>query len=119
MSICNAKITSTRIEFNHGCAVAWVMLDYGGSGQGFGGSILDDKPEETGKERKATAWGMDYIFSIIRTVGVEKWEDLPGKHVRVERTTEGFDGLITGIGNIIEDKWFRPSELARKHGMSE
>ena len=37
----NAVIESARLTTDdHGCLSAWLMLDYGGSGQGFGGYAL-------------------------------------------------------------------------------
>ena len=38
------------------------------------------------------------------TVGVEKWEDLKDKYVRV--VDDGWGSSIKKIGNIIDDKWF-------------
>ena len=48
-------------------------------------------------------------------MGVEKWEDLVGKYIRVE--SEGLGGGIVKIGNIIENKWFDPKELAQELGL--
>ena len=39
----------------------------------------------------------------MNVVGVERFNDLTGKYIRVE--TNG-NGPIKKIGNIIEDKWF-------------
>lgn len=44
------------------------------------------------------------MMKIMDTVGVERWEDLPGKLIRVK--TEGWGSSIDEIGNIIKDKWF-------------
>ena len=33
----NAVIESARLEIERGLLTAWLMLDYGGAGQGFGG----------------------------------------------------------------------------------
>lgn len=49
------------------------------------------------------------MMKIMDTVGVEKWEDLKGKFIRVE--SEGLSSSIHKIGNIIEDKWFDLKEF--------
>ena len=56
-------------------------------------------------------YGRDEIIkSILDVVDVEEWEDLPGKHVRVKAEHT----KVHAIGNILEDKWFDPKELAKK-----
>lgn len=90
----NARILSTFLGFeDHGMFTAILHLDYGGTRQGFGTYDLEYKDYQ-----------IEYLKLILRTVGVEKWEDLPGKYVRAdhEHTT------VYGIGNIIEDRWFYP-----------
>lgn len=47
---------------------------------------------------------MEAISKILDVVGVDKWEDLPGKHIRFEDA--GWGSTVTKIGNIITDKWF-------------
>ena len=44
------------------------------------------------------------MMRIMDTVGVEKWEDLKDKYVRV--VDDGWGSSIKKIGNIIDDKWF-------------
>lgn len=99
----NARIESTNLGFEgHGIFSYMIFLDYGGSGQGFGGYALGgDYAERT-------------ITGILTAVGVDNWEDLKGKYVRVSFGNEaaGFGNKIKAIGNIIEDKWFDPKELA-------
>lgn len=41
---------------------------------------------------------------IMNVVGVEEWESLKGKYVRV--ATKGWGNPIKIIGNLIEDRWF-------------
>ena len=120
-SECNAQIESTRLGYDREVfAAAWITLKYAdGACQGFGGSVLDDKPTEPNGERQPTAWGMDYIFSLIRAVGVERWEDMKGKYVRVRFTGKFFDRKPFAIGHIIEDRWFDIHELAEKWGLEE
>ena len=90
----NAKIVSTFLGYEgHGILSCYLTLDYGGSGQSFGGYEL-----------KYPAYGIDFIDKILKTVGVESWEDLAGKCIRVKSEYT----KIHSIGNLIEDKWFNP-----------
>jgi hypothetical protein len=50
---------------------------------------------------------MEFIARVLDVVGVDSWEELPGKHIRVDHDEWG---PIHRIGNIIEDKWFDPNE---------
>jgi hypothetical protein len=38
---------------------------------------------------------------LLEVVGVGKWEDLPGKHVRVKADF----GRVHSIGHILKDEW--------------
>lgn len=90
----NATIERTMIGIeDHGILTCMLHLDYGGSGQGFGGYEI-------------TLNAGQWIQKIIETVGVEKWEDLKGKHIRVESE----HSKVYKIGHIIEDRWFNPEE---------
>lgn len=102
----NAKIESTMLGIeDHGIMTCFLYLDYGGSCQGFGGYGLDSYNESL-KRRVGTDYGLEFIKCILDTVGVEKWEDLPGKYIKADAD---FD-RVRGIGNIIKDKWFYPEK---------
>src|SRR3990167_10576868 len=104
MQIVNAKINGTMLGIeDHGIMTASVELDYGGSGQGFGGCALDEPIKDaSGKflRRQGTAYGCEFIKRILWVVGVERWEALIGKHVRVKRE-DGWGGMAFAIGHII------------------
>lgn len=112
MEIKNAKITSTTLGHeDHGIFTCMIYLDYGdSSGQGFGGYALDIPKKDTkGKflSRVGTSYGMQFIIELLKVVGVDKWEDLPGEYIRVEAEhTE-----IHRIGNLLRDEWFDPKQL--------
>lgn len=113
MEVKNAKITNTMLGCeDHGILSAWLTLDYGGTGQGFGGYALDGKPKDRGERSPHAACGL-WVKRILEVVGVGKWEDLKGQHVRVR--TNG--GKVYAIGHLLEDKWFEPEvELKRLKG---
>ena len=71
----NAKIDKTKLGLEEGWFTCWLYLNYGSSCQGFGGYGLGDK------------WGISFIEEVLKVVGVDSWEELPGKYIRVE--TEG------------------------------
>ncbi len=109
MEIKNAIIESTMLgSEDHGILTAYLRLNYGGSGQGFGGYALDrfTGPGSSAGERVGTAYGMEFIRRVMKTVGVEKWEDLKGKHCRARMEDNG----VYAIGHIIEDRWFCPTQ---------
>jgi hypothetical protein len=97
MEIKNAKITSTMLGFeDHGFLTWFLHLDFGNSGVGFGGYALGG--DNTDK----------VIRAILETVGVETWEDLKGKYVRVKGGEWG--KKVEAVGNVLEEKWFTPFE---------
>ncbi len=105
----NAKISSTMLGFeDHGILSCFIQLEQPGSTQGFGGYRLD-APKD-GNSYLGTFW----VTRILKTVGVSKWEELPGKYVRV--IGEEF-GTIQGIGHITDEHWFYPKkEIAERFG---
>lgn len=100
--IINARITSTMLGFeDHGIFTYVLQLEYDkSSSQAFGNFSL-------GSRKIGYADGMLLLMHLLDTVGVSKWEDLPGKLIRVYRRN---DGMIGRIGNILEDKWFDHSD---------
>lgn len=110
MHIQNAVISSTDLTIaDHGLLSGWVFLDYGGSGQGFGGQSLylpKSFKHHKGQVNYAGAW----IFRVMEVAGVEHWKDLVGKTIRVRLTNEGLGGTIESIGHIIKDDWFDPKQ---------
>lgn len=83
-----AKITSTHLGYeDHGIPTFWLHLDYGGSGQGFGGYDLRH-------------WGIDVLFEVMKACGVDSWEKVNGRTViaLVEH------GLVRGIKPLPTEK---------------
>jgi hypothetical protein len=100
----NAIIKSISLTISdHNLLSAWLYLDYGGSGQGFGGYSF--YLPKSFKHHKIESVAGHFIFRCIEIAGVEKWEDIPGKAVRVK-----FEhNKVHEIGHIIKDDWFNPS----------
>lgn len=100
----NAQITKASLTMeSHGCLTLWLTLEDGGSGIGFGGRCLGHGFVGA-KTFEGSAKGLEYIMRIMDTVGVDCFEDLKGKYVRV--VDEGFGSQVKGIGHIIKNKWF-------------
>lgn len=105
----NAKITSTVLGYEgHGIFTCVLGLEMNGTGISFGDYGLDEWSEDKKKRIDTKGTGLEFIKEIMRTVGVDKWEDLRNKFVRVD--IEGLGGRALGIGHIMEDKWFYPKQ---------
>lgn len=102
----NALIEKVDLSMaDHGCLTLAMTLQGGGWGVTYGGYCLgkgylgaDDDFFD------GSAAGMEYLMRIMDTVGVERFQDLKGKYVRV--ATKGWGGQVKIIGNILKDKWF-------------
>lgn len=105
-SIENALIKNVDLSMaDHGCLTLAMTLEGGGWGVVYGGYCLgkgylgaDDDFFD------GSAAGMEYLIRIMDTVGVEKFQDLKGKYVRV--ALKGWGSSVKIIGNIIKDQWF-------------
>jgi len=102
----NAVITSATItNSDHGCLSAWLTLDYGGAGQGFGGYALY-LPKDFKHHKLLSGTAGHFIWRCLQIAGVEEWSQLGGKTIRVKATDE----KVIAIGHIVNDDWFNPSE---------
>ena len=105
----NAIIRSADIDYgdnSRGILTVWLSLDFGGTGQNFGGYALY-LPKSYMHHRKDGPCG-HFIARCMEVAGVEKWSDMAGKPVRVVR--DGISSPIRAIGHIVKDDWFTPSE---------
>lgn len=105
MEIKNAIIKSVSLGYEdlYRIFTCSLILDYGGERQVFGGYSLDTYNKELDK-RIGTAYGLEFIINILETVGVDKWEELKGKSIRVKADYE----KIYAIGHYLKDIWFKP-----------
>lgn len=99
------KVTLTRAD--HGLLSAWLSLDYGGSGQGFGGYSLYLPRDFTHHEHGMRMnYAGHFIWRCLEIAGVEEWSQLQGKTIRVKQEHSG----VHAIGHIVKDDWFNPTE---------
>lgn len=105
--VCNAVIKSAEItDSDRGILDAWLTLNYGSSGQGFGGYALY-LPKSFDHHTMLSPAG-HFIWRCMEIAGVTKWSDLKGKTIRVRKDSEWGD--IEAIGHIVKDDWFCPKD---------
>lgn len=105
MNIKNAIILNTSItNDDHGMLSAWLHLDCGGSGQGFGGYSLYRPKSFKHHTVAGPNYAGHFIWRVMEVAGVSQWDQLPGKTIRVR----GDHGGIEAIGHIVKDDWFEP-----------
>ena len=102
----NAFIEKVDLSMaDHGCFTLAMTLDGGGWGVVYGGYCLGKGYLGADDDFfNGSAAGMEYLMRIMDTVGVERFQDLKGKYVRV--ATKGWGDQVKIIGNILKDKWF-------------
>ncbi|ACT50902.1 hypothetical protein [Methylovorus glucosotrophus] len=99
----NAIITSAVLSIHdHGFLDCWLMLDFGGSSQGFGGYALY-LPESFGHHQLLSNAG-HFLYRSLKVAGVDEFSQLRGKAIRADADS----GRVYGIGHIVKDDWFYP-----------
>lgn len=102
----NAVIESATItNDDHGLLSAWLMLDYGGSGQGFGGYCLY-LPKDFTHSKNQKNYAGHFIWRVLEIAEVSEWGKLKGKTIRVKCE----HSKVHAIGHIVKDDWFDPSK---------
>lgn len=120
-------IKSTRLGLeDHGIMSAMLhCTSSSGGGTGVGGYGLDTFDKALDR-RVGHAFGMEWLMQVMATVGVDRWEKLPGSRVLVlypHRESHIFLGQVAvGIANIetgnalifkeLAESWFPAEELA-------
>ena len=110
----NAQIDKVTISMaDHGCLTYFLYLTMAKGGCcGYGGYCIGHGYLGS-KNFEGSATGLEAMMRIMDTVGVERWEDLEGKYIRVE--SDGWGSSINKIGNLMEDKWFDQEEFFKNH----
>lgn len=112
--ILNAKITNVSLTMaDHGCLTFRITLEGDGWGVGYGGYCIG-KGYLGADGFEGSKSGLEAMMRIMDTVGVERWEDLTGKYVRV--VSEGWGNSIEKIGNVTKNKWFDIKEFFADKG---
>jgi hypothetical protein len=110
----NAQITNVSLSMaDHGCLTYGLTLELDCRGGVYGGYCIG-RAYLGAKEFSASNKGLEAMMRIMDVVGVERWEDLNLRYVRI--VNPGFGGVIDTIGNIIEDKWFNQREFFAETG---
>jgi hypothetical protein len=100
----NAIIESASFCLERGLTI-WVQLDYGGSGQGFGGYLLYAPKDWTAHTEPGNYCG-HFIYRLFQVAEVSDWNKLRGRSVRVRGTYCS----VEEIGHIIHEDWFNPKK---------
>lgn len=107
----NAIITGARLTTeDHNLLSAWLDLDYGGSGQGFGGYALYLPKCFSHHTLTGSNYAGHFIWRVMEVAGVASWDRLLGKAVRVRCE----HSKVHAIGNIVRDDWFSPADDFKK-----
>ena len=73
-----------RLYEDHGILTAYLHCEWPTGGISVGGYGLDEHAGDKGEyKREGNAFGLDHLMQIMKTVGVDTWEKLAGKHVIV------------------------------------
>jgi len=126
MEVKNAVITGTNLGVqytDHGILSFYIFLDYGGSGQGFGGLVLDDvNPEyvnwlDNNSDDRPKEIRIPTILASSLLLGIDSvfkcdWEKLKGISCRAYCV----NGKVMGIGNYLQDKWLWYADFEFKVG---
>lgn len=113
--VCNAEITSVSLGFERDFILtAYLYLAFGdGFEQGFGGYALGGSPFDTtaavARHHQQTNLLADFVGGCLRIAGVDHWDKMPGRVIRVAKERDQF-GLIMAIGHATKDLWYEPEQ---------
>jgi hypothetical protein len=112
LEIKNAIIESATITSDdHGCLSAWLSLNYGDSGQGFGGYALYLPKSFT--HHKLDSVAGHFLWRCMEVADVTEWSRMVGKTIRVRCNFS----QIEAIGHIVKDDWFCPKDDFKSRGV--
>lgn len=118
MEIRNAMITSTKLgREDHDILTFCIHIRFGGGTCCGVGCYALDYYDTKKQEKVFYARGMELISEILDVVGVNDWEDLKGKYIRIK--DNGYNSTIDEIGNLLEDKWLNFKEFFSEDNKEE
>lgn len=88
-----------------GLLSAWLDLDYGGSGQCFGGYAL--YLPKSFRHHGGPNFAGHFIYRCMEVADVTDWAKMVGRTIRV-RKQDRFS-TVAAIGHIVKDDWFDPT----------
>ena len=93
METLNAQIKATKLGFiaNGICSFDLILDIQGGGGVCVGGWALDG------------SYGINVIKRILEVVGVDTWEELEGKYIRIKDIH--LNDRVSSIGNLMKEEW--------------
>lgn len=116
--IVNAEIKNVSISMaDHGCLTFRILLNGGSWDAVYGGYCIGHGFLGSDSFTAENGGGLVAMMKIMDTVGVERWEDLKGKYIRV--VDDGWGLPIKKIGNIIRDKWFDIDEFFENYNKDD
>lgn len=103
-----ARVESTALGINdHGIVTAGLNVTGHAWGTSVGGGYCLDTPVEVdGKysHREGTGFGLDYVMTVIKTVGSDTWEGCKGKDVIVLYEREHpWGSIAAGIAHVSDE----------------
>lgn len=103
MDTLNAQIKCTKLGFRNGILTFSLALDIQGGGVVCVGGYAMDRYDEKKEKRVGTEYGTSVIMRILEVVGVNTWEELNGKYIRIKNCSLG--DMVTAIGNLMKEEW--------------
>lgn len=111
--IVNAEITGVTISMaDHGCLTFDLFIKTAGFDVAIGGYCNGHGYLDSDYWDSSGTFGVA-LMKIMDTVGVERWEDLKGKHIRI--VDDGWGSRVTKIGHFMKDKWFDLDEFFKEN----
>ena len=105
----NAKIQSVDLSMaDHGVLMLELELHGNGWSCVFGQFVLG-KGYLGAKEFSGNKKSTEFLMRVMDIVGVDRFNQMVGKYVRV--AIKGWGSPIKIIGNLIEDRWFDAGEF--------
>lgn len=98
----NAIIKSVSIDIERGILTGWIELDYGGYSQLLSGEFFLHMQDNDENKKNNNQSPGHFIMRCMQIGGVQRWEDLKGKTIRIIYDND----KIYAIGHIVINDWF-------------